>query len=53
MPAKSQAQFKMIEMLRSKFKTEANTPAKSKWIWNPEWTKNGMKGLPQHTGGAK
>lgn len=53
MPAKSQAQFKMIEMLRSKYKTKANTPEKSRWIWEPEWTAGGMKGLPKHVGGVK
>jgi len=47
MPAKSQQQLKFIYAKRNQYGSEAETPEKWKWIWEPAWTKVKAKKLPK------
>lgn len=49
MPARSQAQMKLIYALREQYKKKSAAPKDAKWAFDKVWTKGvAMKALPEH-----
>lgn len=50
MPAKSQAQYRYIQMLKRRYGSKEETPEEHKWVWEGDWTHGvNYKKLPEES----